>query len=86
MRCRSMEELRRLLGEPDRIIEWDGVREKKREHFSAYFSKSHEEWRTCYRYQKRWLPIYCDVLEYDDGSIRYALYVMKKAEKGKPAV
>ena len=82
----SMEQLRRLIGEPDRTEVWSERLESTSERICDGSATRVARWERCYSYHTRWLPIHFYVYEYRDGSIACAFAVIKPGERGKPAL
>jgi hypothetical protein len=72
----STEEVLRLLGDPDEIIDWY---EFDADDAAVY--RPHRTWKRCFRWSARWKTLTLDVFDYPDGGPAYA--VSGKFSKGQ---
>lgn len=73
-------EMRSLLGEPDRIIEWNAALEECRSRAEREHHANVRQWSRIFRYTRRWQTIHLDIIEHNDGTLGMMIGQEKKEE------
>jgi hypothetical protein len=88
-KCKTIDDVRRVLGDPDFVSHWDATKEEKA--LSELKARGipprnweRNRWRTCHSYSCRWFPAFLQVMEHDDGRISFSFGVTPKGRSQQP--